>query len=57
MRKGRDIPETDSPVNLSIVTKCPAKWVLIDTETGESYVGNSNGYWDRLEPYVKEELK
>lgn len=50
MRLGREIEELEEPVNLTVLTLCPNKWVLIDTETGQSYRGNRGGYWDRLEP-------
>ncbi len=39
---------------LEIKTKCPSKWILIDTETGQAYIGNPGGYWDRLDPVIKE---
>ena len=41
-------------VHLPVYTKRPEKWLLIDRETGQVYQGNEKGYWDRLEPYVKE---
>ena len=53
MRQGRDIPTTEHPVGLSLYTRAPEKWILIDTETGETYQGNSGGFWDRLEPIVR----
>ena len=34
---GTEVPELDQAVTLSIKTKCPAKWLLIDMETGEMY--------------------
>ena len=40
MRKlttGLEVPELDQAVTLTIKTKCPAKWVLFDMETGETY--------------------
>jgi hypothetical protein len=40
--------ELDSPVNLTVHTKSPSKWLLVDRETGESYLGNPNGHWDKL---------
>jgi hypothetical protein len=50
----RKIQELDTPVNLVVHTKCPSKWILIDTETGESYQGNNGGYWDKLKIYTKD---
>jgi hypothetical protein len=57
MRQGRDIPTTEHPVSLTIYTRCPTKWVLVDTETGQTYAGNTDGYWDRLEPVIRGEQK
>lgn len=54
IRKGRSIEESDEVVILDIKTRCPSKWVLIDTETGQIYKGNPGGYWDRLDPVMKE---
>lgn len=38
LQDGAEVPEYDKAVTLKIVTKCPAKWKLIDMETGEEYV-------------------
>jgi len=54
IRKGRDIEDLTELVVLDVKTKCPSKWILIDTETGQSYKGNPDGHWDRLEPFIKE---
>ena len=53
-RKGRDIPTTEHPVALTLYTRAPSKWVLVDTETGQTYQGNPGGYWDRLVAVMKE---
>ena len=29
----------DSPITITIYTKCPGKWKLIDMETGQEYIG------------------
>jgi hypothetical protein len=34
---GLEVSELDQAVILTIKTKCPAKWVLFDMETGETY--------------------
>lgn len=49
MRQGRQLKTTEHPVSLTIYTRCPEKWVLVDTETGQTYQGNQSGYWDRLD--------
>jgi hypothetical protein len=46
--------EIDEAIDLVIHTKCPEKWLLIDRETGQAYVGNANGSWHRLEPVIKD---
>jgi len=38
-------------------TKCPENWILIDKETGEIYQGNPNGFWDRLDPVIKDKFE
>lgn len=46
--------EIDSPVELRVLTKAPTKWLLIDRETGQVYVGNDMGTWDKLAPKQRE---
>jgi hypothetical protein len=53
MRKSKEFKELDNSVDLIVHTKSPEKWILIDRETGETYQGNVNGYWDRLDPVIK----
>lgn len=44
-RKGVELEELDLPITLSIKTKCPSKWRLIDIENGRVFMGNSTGTW------------
>lgn len=37
LKDGTKVPELENAVKLTIETKCPAKWLLIDRETGEAY--------------------
>ncbi len=37
-----EIPELDSAITLSVYTKAPFKWILIDTETLDVYKGSNN---------------
>jgi hypothetical protein len=53
MRKQKKFKELVDPIDLVVHTKSPEKWMLIDKETGEIYQGNPNGYWDRLDPVIK----
>lgn len=45
--------ELNKSITLTVKTKSPDKWLLIDRETAQTYVGNKDGYWDRLEPVIK----
>jgi hypothetical protein len=49
---GTEVPETDKAVDLTIHTKAPSKWLLIDLETGQEYIGseepNLYGKWKRV---------
>lgn len=40
--------ENEDPVYLVVKTKVPTKWMLVDRETGQVYLGNEGGYWDKL---------
>ncbi len=37
---GYEVESYDKPVDLIIHTKAPAKWKLIDLETGQEYIGS-----------------
>lgn len=56
--QGIEVAELDNAVDLTIHTKAPEKWLLIDLETGQEYVGqrslNNYGKWLRLKDrYIK----
>jgi hypothetical protein len=53
LREQKDFKEFDEPIDLLVHTKCPEKWLLIDRETGQTFQGNAKGYWDRLDPFLK----
>jgi len=44
----------DVPVVLTVKTKAPEKWLLIDRETGQIFQGSHRGHWDRLDPVIKD---
>lgn len=54
LREQRLFETFESPVVLTVKTKSPEKWLLIDRETGQIFQGNPKGYWDRLDPVIKE---
>lgn len=45
---GSEVEELENPCTLVVYTKCPNKWILIDKETGQLYLGNKNGKWDKI---------
>lgn len=49
--------ERESPVIMTVYTRAPEKWLLVDRETGEVYKGNALGSWDRLikDPSITDE--
>ena len=53
MRNAKQFEELAEPIKLTVNTKSPEKWILIDRETGQTFQGNVNGYWDRLDPVIK----
>ncbi len=47
-RMPHEYPELEEPVDLIIHTKSPAKWLLVDRETGQVYEGSEFGWWNKL---------
>lgn len=41
LKNGSTVDELDKAVELVVKTKAPAKWKLIDQETGEVYIGQA----------------
>jgi hypothetical protein len=58
---GGEAEEFDKAIDLTIYTKCPEKWLLIDMETGQQYLGspvpNLYGKWRRVNTYKWEEVE
>jgi hypothetical protein len=54
MRFNKEYNSLGEAVDLKVHTKSPTKWILVDRETGETYQGNDNGSWDRLDPVIKD---
>ena len=52
MYQGAEVKEYEKAVNLTIHTKAPGKWLLIDLETGQEYIGmdapDEWGAWKRI---------
>lgn len=53
---GSEVEEMEFATVLSIHTKCPEKWKLIDLETGEEYMGTrpysrkKDRHWKKIKP-------
>lgn len=52
LQDGVQVYELEEPVELVVKTKAPAKWLLVDRETGEQYIGatpkEGQKYWNRI---------
>ena len=49
---GTEVIELTNPIILTVKTKCPEKWILVDKETGETYTGyNTQGKnsWKKIQ--------
>jgi hypothetical protein len=52
LQDGTEVEEFDTAVTLTVYTKCPEKYMLIDMQTGEKYVGTKatgNRDWRKLD--------
>ena len=54
MRESKKFEELEKPISLTVKTKSPEKYLLVDRETGDIFVGNSMGFWDRLDSVTKD---
>lgn len=54
LRSGRVVPEMADLAHLSLNTKCPEKWISIDLETGDVWVGSPTG-WKRATALQQQE--
>jgi hypothetical protein len=41
LKTGGESVELDSAVHLTVITRCPEKYLLIDQETGQIYIGSN----------------
>jgi hypothetical protein len=54
LRKLKLFQVLNNPITLTVKTKSPEKWLLIDRETGQIFQGSKKGHWDRLDPVIKD---
>lgn len=55
-RSGRQLAELEREVALPIRSKVPSKWVSVDLETGQIWMGSTSG-WTRISAETLSELK
>jgi hypothetical protein len=39
LQNGKFVDELNEPITLTVYTKCPEKYMLVDMETGQKYIG------------------
>jgi hypothetical protein len=54
VRQSKNFEELEESIKLTVRTRSPEKYLLIDRETGNIFVGNSMGHWDRLDPVTRD---
>jgi hypothetical protein len=54
----KDVEELSIPIQLSVITKAPEKYVLLDMETGQIYVGSNqnNPYDPNFKLWIEQKL-
>lgn len=53
---GRTVPELAQPIELSLTTRCPDKWLSLDLETGEVWAASDKG-WRRATQAQRQEAQ
>jgi len=54
MIQSKKFEKLEQPIGLTVKTRCPEKYLLVDRETGQVFVGNAMGFWDRLDPVTRD---
>ena len=54
----KEVEELDVPIQLSVITKAPEKYVLLDLETGQVFVGSNqnNPYNPNFKLWIEQKL-
>jgi hypothetical protein len=54
----KKVDELDAPIQLSVITKAPEKYALLDMETGQVYVGSNqnNPYDPNFKLWIEQKL-
>lgn len=45
-RSSVEFPELEKSVVITLKTKCPEKYLLIDRQTGDAFVAKDTGEWE-----------
>ncbi len=48
MRKRVEFPELEESVVVTLKTKCPEKFMLVDRETGNVFIAKETGEWELI---------
>jgi hypothetical protein len=54
MRELKKFEQLEQPIALTVKTRCPEKYFLVDRETGQVFVGSIMGHWDRLDTVTRD---
>ena len=54
MREQKKFEELEEPLKLIVRTRSPEKYLLVDRETGQVFIGNVMGHWDRLDTVTRD---
>ncbi len=54
MREQKKFEELEEPLKLIVRTRSPEKYLLVDRETGQVFIGSVMGHWDRLDPVTRD---
>jgi hypothetical protein len=54
MPEQKKFDKLEKPLQLIVKTRCPEKYLLVDRETGQVFVGSPMGHWDKLENVTRD---
>ena len=54
MPEQKKFDKLEEPMQLIVKTRCPEKYLLVDRETGQVFVGSTMGHWDKLENVTRD---
>jgi hypothetical protein len=54
MREQKKFDQLEDPIKLTVKTRCAEKYLLVDRETGQVFVGNNQGHWDRIDTVTRD---